>query len=204
MDVVLIRHARPQVDEGICYGRLDLPLCEPLSPPVAALARSLREVGAGTPQRIVASPATRAHSTAARLAAACGIDHVDIDARLREVDFGAWEGLRWDALPREGLDQWAADLLQACPHGGETTGAAFARVVQWADSLPERHEPAGTLWAVCHAGPMRMLAAHWIGVPLSTTLDWQLGWGASCGFRLPGTPGTGARLMWWNRVPAPE
>lgn len=201
MDVVLIRHARPCVDEGVCYGRLDLPLCEPLSPSVERMIESLRVGGAAAPDRIVASPALRARQTAQHLAAACGAGKVELDARLREVDFGDWEGLRWDAVPREGLDQWAADLLGACPHGGETTGTALARVVEWANEVVVRQHGGASLWAVCHAGPMRMLAAHWLGVPLTVTLDWQLGWGSSCAFRLPSSSATVARLLWWNRAP---
>jgi len=42
------------------------------------------------------------------------------DTRLREMDFGAWEGQLWADLPRAELDEWAADLLHARPHGGES------------------------------------------------------------------------------------
>lgn len=51
MDVVLIRHAQPQVPAGTCYGCLDLPLVAPLAPAAARIA-----AGLPTPDRIVASP----------------------------------------------------------------------------------------------------------------------------------------------------
>ena len=179
-----------------------------MSPPadailIAASAAALAN-GVPSPGRIVCSPAQRAHATAQRIAQACMAQAgttaltIDTDARLRELDFGAWEGQRWDAVPRQGLDQWAADLMDGRPHGGESARTAYARVAEWADSLQaSASEPC--LWVVGHAGPMRMLAAHWLGLPLSVTLDWQLGWGASCGFRLdPGAARPG-RLLWWNR-----
>lgn len=206
MELVLIRHAQPHVEPGVCYGRLDLPLADPMFPCVESLAQALDRHGSGRPARIIASPARRASETARLLAAAIGHADVEHEPRLREVDFGEWEGRRWDDLPREGLDQWAADLMHACPHGGETTGAAWARVAQWADEMQAHADRAGCVWVVCHAGPMRMLAAHWLRMPLTATLDWQLGWGASCAFRLlpsaPSGSGSMARLLWWNRVPA--
>lgn len=225
MDLVLIRHAHPAVDDGVCYGRLDLPLVEPMSPPADAIlnaaSAAARANGVPPPARIVCSPAQRARATAQRIAQAFMTQAggtaptIDSDARLHELDFGAWEGQRWDAVPREGLDQWAADLMDACPHGGESARRAYARVAGWADSLQaspsvlasaSASEPASEpelescLWVVGHAGPMRMLAAHWLGLPLSVTLDWQLGWGASCGFRLDPGAARPRRLLWWNRT----
>ena len=192
MDVVLIRHAQPQVPAGTCYGCLDLPLLAPLTPPAASIV-----AGLPAPDRIVASPLARALGTAQALAQAWpgGVPDIDTEAALREIDFGSWEGVAWDAIDRGALDQWAADLLHARPHGGESPAQAMARVAGWAATLAG--ERAQCLWVVGHAGPMRMLAAHWLGVPLATTVGWELGFGASCGFR----PEQGvARLGWWNRA----
>ncbi|WP_422649228.1 Alpha-ribazole phosphatase [Cupriavidus sp. H18C1] len=219
MDLVLIRHAHPAVDDGVCYGRLDLSLAEPMSPPADAIVNAASAAasanGVPPPARIVCSPAQRARVTAQRIAQAYlsraggTAPAISSEARLHELDFGAWEGQRWDAVPREGLDQWAADLMDACPHGGESARSAYARVAGWADSLQaspsvlasvSEPEPESCLWVVGHAGPMRMLAAHWLGLPLSDTLDWQLGWGASCGFRLDPGAVRPARLLWWNRT----
>ncbi|WP_454722639.1 MULTISPECIES: histidine phosphatase family protein [Cupriavidus] len=194
MDLVLIRHAQPRVAPGICYGALDLALAEPVSP---APARMLAALGGLAPRRILCSTLTRARATAALLA-----EHHALvpepDARLRELDFGNWEGLAWDALPRADLDAWAADLLHAAPHGGESAATAMARVAEWADALPaDARDSRDCLWVVTHAGPMRMLAAHWLGVPLVTTLGWDLAFGASCRFTLGGAA---PRLRWWNRI----
>jgi len=210
MDVVLIRHARPAVEEGICYGSLDLALATPVMPAPAAMSRALPGY---PPARIIASPLTRAAQTAALLRDAWPVDRpgaaplpaIELEARLREVDFGAWEGLPWDAIARAQLDAWAADLLGARPHGGESTGQALARVAGWADALcaaaaRDGSNGSGCIWVVCHAGPMRMLAAHWLGVPLARTLNWQIGFGASASFRLGGYA---PALAWWNR-PAAE
>lgn len=189
MDVVLIRHAQPEVPAGTCYGCLDLPLVSPLTPAVAQIV-----AGLPAPARIVTSPLARASGTAQALAQTAGVSAIDSEPRLREIDFGTWEGIAWDAIDRDALDQWAADLLHGRPHGGESPAQAMARVAGWAGSLDV--DSIDCIWVVSHAGPMRMLAAHWLGVPLAVTVNWALGFGASCRFRLGAG---GVRLDWWNR-----
>ncbi len=189
MDLVLIRHARPDVAPGICYGSLDLPLTEPMTPPAQAIARALHDV---PPTRLIASPLARARETAAALLPSMT---AEVEPRLREMDFGDWEGRAWDDIARADLDAWAQDLMHARPHGGESAAQAMARVADWAASLCDG--PQGCTWVVAHAGPIRMLAAHWLGVPLACTIDWELGFGASCLFRVEGHR---ARLGWWNRA----
>ncbi|QBY54076.1 histidine phosphatase family protein [Cupriavidus oxalaticus] len=195
MDLVLIRHAQPEVAAGTCYGCLDLPLVSPLMPVAAQIV-----AGLPAPARIVSSPLARALGTAQALvqtlpAGVPAIPAIATEPLLRELDFGSWEGVPWDEIDRAALDQWAADLLHARPHGGESPAQAMARVAGWADALDVRDDCC--VWVVGHAGPMRMLAAHWLGVPLAVTVNWALGFGASCRFRLGAD---GARLEWWNRT----
>ena len=52
-----------------------------------------------------------------------------VDARLIEVDFGAWDGRRWGDIAREEIDAWADDLHHHAPGGdGESVSALLARV----------------------------------------------------------------------------
>lgn len=191
MEVVLIRHAQPEVAPGVCYGSLDLALVLPVTPAPADIVSGL-----AYPHRIVTSPATRARDTAASFDTCMkDLPRCEVEPRLREMDFGSWEGQRWDDIPRAALDQWAADLMDARPHGGENPAQVMSRIGAWADTLDI--EADQRLWVVTHAGPMRMLAAHWLGLTLAQTLQWSLGFGATCKFRLGGGP---ARLGWWNRV----
>jgi len=191
MEVVLIRHVRPDVAPGVCYGALDLKLAQPVSP---APERIVRLLGDLPPSRLVTSPAVRATETAALLSAHVEMPVREIEPRLRELDFGAWEGKAWSEIPRDALDLWAADLMGARPHGGESAQQVMARVTAWADTLDA--SSGDCLWAVSHAGPMRMLAAHWLGLTRSQTLQWELEFGATCHFHLGKRQ---ARLGWWNR-----
>ncbi len=192
MDVILIRHARPAMTAGLCYGRTDLSLDTPMDPEPSAIIDKLT---AHTPQRLLASPLQRSRLTAEAMALAATLPPVEIDAQLMELDFGTWEGCQWDDIPRAQIDRWARDLVHGNPHGGESAADLLARVTTWADAVAST--PASCVWAVTHAGCMRALAAHWLQRPLAETLQWPLQWGAACGFRVQ--PGGVPVLLFWNR-----
>lgn len=138
----LVRHTAVRVAPGICYGRSDLGLA-------GTATDDIRRAAVGLPAGtlVVSSPARRC----AALAAA--IDpRFSTDARLLELDFGAWEGLAWDDVPRPALDAWAADPWGFAPPGGETGAALLARVrAFWVQTT---HRP---LIIVSHGGPLRLL-----------------------------------------------
>lgn len=142
--MIFLRHPKPGSASGLCYGRTDLEI-GPDGP--AEIARAMAE----SPQvlRVVASPALRCRRLAEALA---GRDRVALhfDPRLWELDFGAWEGVPWSAIPREDSDAWADDPWNVAPPGGETFAQVHARVgAVLAEAAP------GTAM-VCHAGPIRV------------------------------------------------
>ncbi|MCP1173715.1 alpha-ribazole phosphatase [Ralstonia chuxiongensis] len=192
MDVILIRHARPAMTAGLCYGRTDLELASPMDPEPSAIVEKL---SAHTPHRLLASPLQRSRLTAEALAQTAQLPTIEIDAQLMELDFGAWEGSQWDDIPRAEIDQWARDLVHGNPHGGESAADLLARVTTWAEATSAT--PASCVWAVTHAGCMRALASHWLQRPLAETLQWPLQWGAACGFRV--LPDALPVLLFWNR-----
>ncbi|MEL6236154.1 MAG: histidine phosphatase family protein [Pseudomonadota bacterium] len=122
MELIFLRHTRPDIAEGVCYGRSDLGLAADHAAEAARLIRELPPCG-----RILTSPLQRCALLAQRIGQARGIA-VEPDARLAEMDFGRWEGLAWDAIPRHELDAWAEDFMGARPHGGETVADLLARV----------------------------------------------------------------------------
>lgn len=145
----LIRHPKPLIDPGICYGRLDV---APEAP--EQLAASLRTVlPSGLP--VWSSPLRRCAELAACLDA-----EAQIDARLAEMNFGAWEGRAWDDIPRTELDAWAADVAGYAPPGGESPLALQRRVLAFVNELAV---PEALI--VTHAGVIRVLLAHLQALP---------------------------------------
>lgn len=150
--LALIRHPAVRGGAGRCYGRLDLPLTEPGHdiPPIVTALGPLR--GA----MILTSPLRRCAQLAEAIAAAWAQAPPVRDARLLEMDFGAWEGRPWDEIPRAALDAWADDLLGFAPPGGESGAALLARVsALWADVAAR----GKACILVTHGGPLRILTA---------------------------------------------
>ncbi|KVN14031.1 alpha-ribazole phosphatase [Burkholderia stagnalis] len=167
MDVVLIRHPAVGVEPGVCYGRSDVPLAASAEAGAQAMRARLAELCAPLPQCVWSSPLVRCASVGAPLAQALGVP-LRRDACWQEMDFGAWEGQRWDDIDRAALDAWAADLMHACAHGGESVARFAARVSRAVDAAAETRAPQ---WAVTHAGVIRAFASQALHVPLDMLLS---------------------------------
>jgi len=151
MRLYLIRHPQPEVAAGICYGRSDLavPIERALDAASALAPRLPRDAA------LWSSPAARCAALAEPLASALGAP-VRYDARLLEMDFGAWEMQPWDAIARSEVDAWAADTVAYRPGGGERVLDVAGRVKSFHDALKTGRRDAVL---VCHAGVIRLLLA---------------------------------------------
>ncbi|MEI7429429.1 MAG: alpha-ribazole phosphatase family protein [Betaproteobacteria bacterium] len=161
MQLFLIRHPRPLIDAGICYGQLDVD-CED---PQAVAEQLKRSLPAGTP--IISSPLQRARKLALALDS-----QAQIDERLIEINFGEWEGQPWANINRADLDAWAADVLDFTPPGGESVADLQRRAIDFVSTL---ETPRVAL--VTHAGILRALLGHYRQLPVSqwTQLKFEFG-----------------------------
>ena len=197
MDLILIRHPAPAIAAGVCYGKTDVPLAGDAAESVRSMLARLAALAAPLPEQLATSPLQRCAELAHRLAR-----HFDrpcsVDPRLQEIDFGQWEGQRWDAIDRASLDAWAADLRHARMHGGESVEQFEARVDGWLRlwCQPTAVRTSSVL-AVTHAGVMRMIAALLLGETLETTLKWPLEMAALVWLRRD-DEGSNWRLLHWN------
>ena len=166
MSLILVRHPPPLIAPGICYGSTDLAVApSELARVLAALSDTLpRDLPLPNDLPLFSSPLRRCAELANALAASGNYSAPSIDARLAELDFGAWEMQPWDAIPRAEIDAWAADVVHYRPGGGESVLAMATRVRAWhADLLRQGHASA---IVVCHAGTMRLLLACHGGLSL--------------------------------------
>jgi alpha-ribazole phosphatase len=122
------RHPRPIGAEGRCIGRADLTIDPRKARRLASrIARfAARE---GLPRVVLTSPLRRC-AEVGRWLRRWGWAH-GIDAALVELDFGAWEGLRWNDVPRVEIDAWCADFPSYRPGGGEALVDLLARARAW-------------------------------------------------------------------------
>lgn len=142
--ITIVRHA-PVISDGCFYGRRDLPArCDD---PAAFLA--LRQAFPA-PQTVWLSPALRCMQTAAAIWPDMDLTTARQDPDLWEQDFGAWEGLPYDALPDIGV-KTGAELSDYRPKNGESFADLYRRTIPVLEQLMD----AGGGVIVAHAGTMR-------------------------------------------------
>ena len=149
MKLWLARHAKPLIAPGVCYGQLDVPADADAT---AACARELAKV---LPPgiHIICSPLQRCEQLAHVLTGLQPGLAYKTDARLTEMDFGQWEGQRWDDIGAAAVSAWVADFRRHRPGGGESVEQFMQRVAAaWDETVSAADAP--TLW-ITHAGVIR-------------------------------------------------
>lgn len=165
MQLYLIRHPRPDVAPGLCYGRSDLALVNDVASGAVALRSLLPE---NVP--LFSSPMTRCRLLAEALHPA-----PQFDARLMELNFGDWEMRSWADIDRAALDQWAADPQVFTPPRGESVSELRARVADFLGDLASQSLERAVL--VTHAGVMKLCAAELLGLTPEKWLSMQFEFG---------------------------
>jgi alpha-ribazole phosphatase len=183
MELHLIRHPRPEVAAGVCYGQCDVGLAEPVSE-VAARLRPLLPAA----YALHASPLVRARLLAEALGTPL------LDPRLMEMSFGEWEGRSFADIGTA-IDAWAADPLGFSAPGGESARDMSARVLRWLDELLSTAS-SGPCVVVAHGGPLRVLAGHLLGLPPERWLGLDFACGAATRIDIEEW---GVTLKWFNR-----
>ena len=153
MRLILVRHPAPCIAPGICYGSSDIAV-DP-----AALANALTALPMQLPPDLgpdtimYTSPLRRCAALARALALHLHAAPPLEDARLAEMDFGAWEGKPWDAIPRTEIDAWTNKLIDYAPGGGETVRQVATRIAAFIDDCKL------DAIVICHAGTIRLMSA---------------------------------------------
>ncbi len=155
--LVLLRHGETEWSAtGRHTSRTDVPLTERGRELARTLGGRLEELGLA-PTICLSSPRERAVETA-HLA---GLGEVlATDERLRELDYGEYEGLTTVDIRSE-RPTWNL-FRDACP-GGETLAEAGARADDLLTSLA-REEGAGDVALAGHGHFSRILAARYLGL----------------------------------------
>lgn len=180
MKLWLARHATPLVPAGTCYGRLNV------AADAAATTAAAEALAAALPAgvRLRASPLQRCEQLAQALQGLRPDLACTTDARLAELDFGAWEGQRWDAIAPAAYDAWTADFAHYRPGGGESLAVLLQRVQ---GALAAARGNGGDEAWITHAGVARCV--HWLlRAPAHT-------WPAASEWDMP-APSFGAWQAW--------
>ncbi|MEM9099755.1 MAG: alpha-ribazole phosphatase family protein [Pseudomonadota bacterium] len=150
--MIFLRHPTPDIAPGTCYGRLDMGLAKSAANEIMRAVNRLKSV-----PYLCSSPAKRCIALAEAIAEKHGVE-ILTDERLLELDFGRWEGLRWDKIDRAESDLWASDPINQSPPDGESFAEMSTRVRAALAELPEHAV------IVTHAGPIRVARMTYLGM----------------------------------------
>ena len=157
------RHPRPDGVAGRCIGHTDVPVDRRRAKRLAhRIRRAARREG--WPRIVWTSPLRRC-ADVGRWLACWGWAH-RIDVRLCELDFGDWDGRRWDEIGAAPVDAWCDDFLHRAPGGGETVAQLLARCRGLLDELP----PHACI--VAHAGWLNAARCVRGGIVPTRAADW--------------------------------
>ena len=122
----MIRHTSVGVPKGTCYGWTDVPVADTFEQEAAETKRNLESMLDNNKLDIVfSSPLTRAR----KLAAFCGYDNPVTDDRLKEMNMGDWEMMRYDDIESKdpAILKWYNDYMNLAATNGESYRMLYQR-----------------------------------------------------------------------------
>jgi broad specificity phosphatase PhoE len=164
-----VRHGETEWNRlGRLQGQTDTPLNGRGRDQAEAVGRILRRVAGERGIRaseldFVASPLDRTRTTMALMRRAMGLlpDDFRTDHRLKEISFGAWEGLTWPEVATADAPRHAErkrDRWSFVPPDGESYAQVADRLGPWLDTIPD------DAVVVAHGGVARALLVMLTGL----------------------------------------
>lgn len=167
MKLYLIRHGQTDWNiQGKIQGSHDISLNETGLTQAEMLAESMET----KPVKLIfSSTLKRAMSTAEALGRKQGVEIVPMP-KLREVEFGKWEGLTWDEIERtypKEYKHWCLQPAQASPPGGESQKEIMSRCKQALNEIIAKTKGREDVAVVSHGATLAYLVTCMLGPDLS-------------------------------------
>ena len=163
MKFIWIRHAQTVWNiQHKTQGRTDTPLDETGLLQAERLAERLK---ARSLNAIYSSPLQRALQTAEPISRVTGVPIIP-DERLTEIDFGEWEGLRFDeiaALYPETFQHWRVHPFTTEIPGAERPAEVLDRMRGFFEHISAASDD--TVAIISHTLPLKLMVAQLIGLP---------------------------------------
>lgn len=173
--LALLRHGEVEAAyQRVFGGRIDMNLSPRGREQASALAKWLaRQPLHG----VYASPMKRVQQTLAPFAGNNGwADRVVVMDGLREIDFGDWTGLTWEAVKEKfGVSafQWLTELERGGIANAEDTTAYRNRIQPCIDEILRKHQGQNVA-VFCHGGVIRMILSILLDIPLPRMAGFEI------------------------------
>lgn len=141
----MVRHTSVVWDGAvICYGATDIDVRETFEEEARETQKKLQGIKF---DRVYSSPLQRA----LKLALFLGYNDAQRDDRLREMNFGDWEGRLWETIIQgEDTSEFFERYIDEPTPGGESQMQQFERVKEFL--LEKKREGFSSILVFCHGG----------------------------------------------------
>ncbi len=158
--LILIRHGETDFNRTRRYcGTSNPPLNNMGKAQAKKLSGRLRGIDV---EKVYSSDSRRALETASIIFKASIIENTD---KLREIDFGAFEGLKYEELLQKHpklYPLWLNNPAERTPPNGESFADLRKRVLDKLSYIIRLHK-TGTIAIVSHGGPLRVILGSFLG-----------------------------------------
>ena len=162
-ELYLIRHGETELNTaGVFYGWTDCGISEKGVMQAEDLADILQEVSFDA---VISSNLCRAVVTAA-IVSGCTPDEIRKDERLRELNFGDWEGLHFKEIRekhKNEWEKWSSDWKNTAPPKGENFLEFYLRIKSSIEDILSEFKGKRVL-IVSHQGTMRVIPMILLGL----------------------------------------
>ncbi|TKG93690.1 alpha-ribazole phosphatase [Puteibacter caeruleilacunae] len=165
--ILLIRHTKPEVEKGICYGQADLDVAGTFFEEVDAIRDVMPKLKGAY---IHSSPLQRCSKLAKEL---FPNDTIHYDQQLMELDFGEWEMKAWSEIDETALRHWGDNFVEVKPPKGECLKDVQRRVLECWKTLDKNE----THVIVAHDGVLRIILSELLEIPLRSIFRMELPYG---------------------------
>lgn len=155
-ELYLVRHGETELNvKGVYYGWTDCSLNEKGIRQAEALKEIFKDIVFDV---VISSSLKRAVETAS-IIAACPVEDIILDERLRELHFGEWEGIHYSEIRekhKEDWERWGQDWKNTSPPSGESFRDMYNRVRESLNELLNKYKDKKILM-VSHQGCLRII-----------------------------------------------
>lgn len=102
---------------------------------------------------------------------------LQVNKDFQEINFGQWEGLTWQAIGQQPIEEWSNSLLDYTFPNGESAREFDRRVIQAWDKLQHQLselQQSKTVIIICHAGVVRSILSAFLHIPLQHSLSLKI------------------------------
>jgi alpha-ribazole phosphatase/probable phosphoglycerate mutase len=158
---VFVRHGSASNVAGRCIGHTNAPLSQEGAAAIRELFRNAAE-SYDRNTRIISSDLLRAVESAQIISTMTGLP-LELDARLREMNFGRWDGRSWSEIERDDakiLHAWMERWSETTTPDGEGARTVLERAIDWINDVATPNNHGRQIITVSHAGWIRAAVTH--------------------------------------------